>query len=127
MLQYRSKSLLAVHAALNYSNCGYRHRIAIEEDLAMRAQREYYDVLAGNARDEIVVTYTGQDLLLRPIFIENDDGERDVLCYVPQNLQVHENEPFTRMVCDILRAGMREAFPSEEKSPSDLSDCLGLS
>jgi hypothetical protein len=93
----------------------------------MKTQREYYEVVAGDAHDEIAVIYTGQDLLLRPIFIENDDGERDVLCYVPQNLQAYENEPFTQMVCDLLRAGMQEAFPGDEESRSGLSDCLGLS
>ena len=93
----------------------------------MRTQLEYYEVVLGDAHDEIAVIYTGQDVLLRPIFIENDDGERDVLCYVPQNLQAHENEPFTQMVCDLLRAGMQEAFPNGGASGSDLSDCLGLS
>ena len=96
-------------------------------DLLMRSQREYYEVVSGNANDEIAVIYTGKDLLLHPIFIENDDGERDVLCYVPQDLRAHENEPFTQMVCDLLRAGMQEAFPSGGESGSDLSNCLGLS
>jgi hypothetical protein len=33
----------------------------------MKTQREYYEVVAGDAHDEIAVIYTGQDLLLRPI------------------------------------------------------------
>jgi hypothetical protein len=93
----------------------------------MRTQREYYEVVSGDANDEIAVIFTGKDLLLRPIFIENDDGERDVLCYVPQNLHAEENEPFTQMVCNLLRAGMQESFPGEGESASDLSNCLGLS
>jgi hypothetical protein len=83
--------------------------------------------VSGDANDEIAVIFTGKDLLLRPIFIENDDGERDVLCYVPQNLHAEEKEPFTQMVCNLLRAGMQESFPGEGESASDLSNCLGLS
>jgi hypothetical protein len=93
----------------------------------MRTQRGYYEVVSGDTHDEISVIYTGQGLLLRPIFIENDEGERDVLCYVPQSLQAHENEPFTQMVCDLLRVGMQEAFPTGGMSGSDSSNCLGLS
>ena len=93
----------------------------------METQREYFEVVSGDANDEIAVIYTGQDLLLRPIFIENDDGERDVLCFVPQNLQEHENELFTRMVCDILRAGLQEAFPGGEESGSHPTECNQVS
>ena len=96
-------------------------------DSQMRTQREYYEVVSGDAQDEIAAIHAGKDLLLRPIFIENDDGERDVLCYVPQNMHLPENEPFTQMVCDLLRVGMQEAFPIGGVSGSDLSDCLGLS
>jgi hypothetical protein len=59
----------------------------------MRTRRGYYEVVSGDAHDEISVIYTGQGLLLRSIFIENDEGERDVLRYVPQSLKAHENEP----------------------------------
>jgi hypothetical protein len=93
----------------------------------MRTQREYYEVVLGDAHDEIAVIDTGKDLLLRPIFIENDGGERDVLCYVPQDLLAHENELFTHMVCELLRAGMQEAFPIGGASGPDMSDCFGLS
>jgi hypothetical protein len=93
----------------------------------METQGEYFEVVSGDANDEIAVIYTGQDLLLRPIFIENDDGERDVLCFVPQNLQERENELFTRMICDILRAGLLEAFPGGEESGPDLSECHQVS
>jgi hypothetical protein len=90
-------------------------------DLLMRTERECYKVVSGDIYDEITVIYTGKNVLLRPIFIENDVGERDILCYVPQNLQANENEPFTQMVCDLLRAGMQEAFPSGGASGSGLS------
>jgi hypothetical protein len=75
-------------------------------------EQEHFEVVSGSERDEIAVISTGENLLLRPIFVENDDGERGVLCYVPQDLQAKENEPFTRMVCELLRAGIQEAFPS---------------
>jgi hypothetical protein len=55
----------------------------------------------GAVRDQIAVNGTGRKLLLRPIFIESDSGERDVLCYVPQNLAAKDNEPFTRMICEL--------------------------
>ena len=73
------------------------------------------EVVSGDVYEEISVNLGGKNLLLRPIFIEND-GARDVLCYVPQDLQPKENEPFTQMVCDLLRTGMQDAFPTEEVS-----------
>jgi hypothetical protein len=80
----------------------------------MRAEDEYIEVVSGNAYDEIALNHGEKDLLLRPIFIENDAGERDVLCYVAQDLEANQNEPFTQMVCDLLRAGMQKAFPIVE-------------
>jgi hypothetical protein len=74
---------------------------------------EYMEVVSGDVYEEISVNLGGKNLLLRPIFIENDGGERDVLCYVPQDLQANENEPFTQMVCDLLRTGLQEAFQTE--------------
>jgi len=80
-------------------------------DSLVATEREHYEVVSGAERDEIAVISIGKSLLLRPIFIENDEGERDVLCFVPQDLQAKENEPFTRMVCELLRTGIQEAFP----------------
>ena len=79
----------------------------------MRTEDEDFEVVPGNVYEEISINLSGKNLLLRPIFIENDSGERDVLCYVPQDLQDSENEPFTQMVCDFLRTGMQEAFPTK--------------
>ena len=73
---------------------------------------EYMEVVSGDVYEEISVNLGGKNLLLRPIFIEND-GERDVLCYVPQDLQANENEPFTQMVRDLLRTGLQKAFQTE--------------
>jgi hypothetical protein len=81
-------------------------------------EREYYEVVSGSARDEIAVTHSGKDLLLRPIFIENGRGEREILCYVPQNSRANDNEPFTGMVCELLQAGVEGAFSSGEVSGS---------
>jgi hypothetical protein len=87
----------------------------------------HYEVVTGSARDEIAVTHTGKNLLLRPIFIKNDSSEREILCYVPQDLRAKDNELFTRMVCELLRVGVQEAFPSGEVFGSDLPNGLGLS
>jgi hypothetical protein len=77
----------------------------------MKTEDRYVEIVSGNVYEEISVNLGRKKLLLRPIFIENDGGERDVLCYVPQDLQPKDNEPFTQMVCDLLRTGMQEAFP----------------
>ena len=76
------------------------------------AKQEHFEIVSGNVGDEIAVTSAGENLLLRPIFVENDHGERGVLCYVPQQLPAKENEPFTRMIRELLRTGIQEAFPS---------------
>jgi hypothetical protein len=83
--------------------------IAIINTLA-KTERGQYQVVPGAARDEIVVTGTGKNLLLRPIFITSDSGEHEVLCYVPQNLSANDNEPFTQIVCELLGAGIQESF-----------------
>ena len=76
----------------------------------MKTEDEYIEVVAGNVYDDIAVKHRSKTLFLRPIFLENDVGERDILCYVPQDLQANQNEPFAQMVCELLHAGMREAF-----------------
>jgi hypothetical protein len=87
-------------------------------DSRLTTERECYEVVAGSARDEMAVTYAGKYLLLRPIFIENDSGEREILCYVPQDSRASDNEPFTRMVCELLSAGVQGGFHSGEVSGS---------
>jgi hypothetical protein len=77
----------------------------------VRSRWNYYDVVLGDLQHESAVINTKEGLLLRPIFVENEGGEREILCYVPQSLDVFEDELFTQMVCDLLRAGMQEAFP----------------
>ena len=79
-------------------------------DPPVRTERDFYEVVSGAVRDEIAVMHAGKTLLLRPIFVENEGGERDVLCYVPQDLQTNDNERFTQMVCELLGAGIQDAF-----------------
>jgi hypothetical protein len=79
-------------------------------DSLTNSETEHFQVVPGAERDQIAINGTGRKLLLRPIFIESDSGERDVLCYVPQNLAVNDNEPFTRMICELLGAGMEKSF-----------------
>jgi hypothetical protein len=83
--------------------------IAVIESLA-KTDRSRFQVVPGAVRDEVAVIGTGKNLRLRPIFIKNDSGERDVLCYVPQNLPANDNEPFTQMICELLGAGIQESF-----------------
>jgi hypothetical protein len=83
--------------------------IAIIDSLA-NSETEHFQVVPGAVRDQIAVNGSGRKLLLRPIFIESDSGERDVLCYVPQNLAANDNEPFTRMICELLGTGMAKSF-----------------
>jgi hypothetical protein len=77
-------------------------------------KHEYIEVVLGDTADDIAVKHGVNNLFLRPIFVENDAGERDVLCYVPQDLPTNENESFAQMLCELLRAGMREAFQGEK-------------
>jgi len=83
--------------------------IAIIDSLAF-SETEHFQVVPGAVRDQIAVNVIGRKLLLRPIFIMNDSGERDILCYVPQNLPPNDNEPFTRMICELLGAGIQKSF-----------------
>jgi hypothetical protein len=83
--------------------------IAIIDSLANR-ETEHFQVVPGAVRDQIAVNGTDRKLLLRPIFIKTDSGECDVLCYVPQNLPANDNEPFTRMICELLGAGIQKSF-----------------
>jgi hypothetical protein len=76
------------------------------------AKQEHFEIVSGTVGDEIAMVSTGKNLLLHPIFVENAAGERGILCYVPQELSANENEPFTRMICELLRTGIQEAFPS---------------
>jgi hypothetical protein len=59
----------------------------IHTGYSMRTEDRYIEVVSGNVCEEISVNLGRKKVLLRPIFIENDDGERDVMCYVPQDLQ----------------------------------------
>jgi hypothetical protein len=83
--------------------------IAIINTLA-RTEPGRYQIVSGAVRDEIAITDTGKNLLLRPIFIKSDSGEREVLCYVPQNLSANDNEPFTQIICELLGTGIQESF-----------------
>jgi hypothetical protein len=83
--------------------------IAIIDTLA-RTEPGRYQIVSGALRDEIAVTGTEKNLLLRPIFIKSDSGEREVLCYVPQNLSANDNEPFNQIICELLGTGIQESF-----------------
>jgi hypothetical protein len=88
--------------------------LVLEEFPDEHREHEYIEVLLGDLDDDIAVKHGENNLFLRPIYIENAVGERDVLCYVPQDLSANENEPFAQMVCGLLRAGMQEAFQGKK-------------
>jgi hypothetical protein len=88
--------------------------LVLEEFPDEHREHEYIEVVLGDIDDDIAVKHGENNLFLRPIYIENAAGERDVLCYVPQDLPANENEPFAQMVCGLLRAGMQEAFQGKK-------------
>jgi hypothetical protein len=87
--------------------------LVLEEFPDEHREHEYIEVVLGDI-DDIAFKHGENNLFLRPIYIENAAGERDVLCYVPQDLQADENEPFAQMVCGLLRAGMQETFQGKK-------------